>query len=73
MSYFLIGFIILSILTVIFYIASFLIFRYWHERKETYLVIPVMYTFEFFVVGFLIISIISIILSYLPDIIQLTS
>ena len=78
MSYFLIGFIILSIATMIFGIVWFSFFRYWHtsdpnsNSKMSALFVPLMFTFGFFVAGFLIVSIISIILNYLPDIIKLT-
>jgi len=73
MTPFLLLFIILIVSTIIFYIGWFSMFYYWHERKETYVVVPVLFTFEFFITGFLIISLLSIILQYVPDLLKLVS
>ena len=71
MSYFFLGFIVLSVLTVIFYIVFFSLIYYWHEKKATFVIVPLLYTFKFFLTGFLLISLISIFLQYLPDIFKL--
>jgi len=63
--------ILLFILTAIYYIVFFSLVYYWHETKLSFLVLPVIYTFEFFIVGFLIISIISIVIYYVPEILKI--
>ncbi|MBI1866165.1 MAG: hypothetical protein HY005_01080 [Candidatus Staskawiczbacteria bacterium] len=68
MSYFFIGINILFIATLIFYIVFFSLVYYWHEKKTTFVAVPLLYTFEFFLAGFLIVSIISILLEYAPKI-----
>ena len=71
MSYFFWGTIILLGATVVFYLIFLSLVYYWHERKTTFVVVPLLYTFEFFLVGFLIISLVSLVLQYLPDIVTL--
>ncbi len=73
MTPFILLFIILSVATVIFYIVWFSLFYYWHEKAESYVVVPLLFTFEFFITGFLIISLLSIVVQYLPDLLKLTS
>ena len=70
MSYFFIGINILFIATLIFYIVFFSLVYYWHEKKTTFVVVPLIFTFEFFLIGFLIVSIISILLEYLPQVLN---
>ena len=65
------GTIILFIATVFFYIICVSLIYYWHETRATYVVVPLLYTFEFFIIGFFIISIGSIVLQYLPEILTL--
>jgi len=60
--------IVLFVATAIYYIVFFSLCYYWHEAKFTFVVVPVIYTFEFFIAGFLIISIISIVVIFLPEI-----
>jgi ABC-type multidrug transport system permease subunit len=64
-------FIILLVATAIYYVVFFSLIYYWHEAKLSYLILPVIYTFEFFIVGFLIISIISILVYYFPELLKL--
>lgn len=71
MSYFLIGFIALSIATVIFWIVWFSIMYYWHNKKETFVIVPALFTFEFFLAGFLLLALIAIAFQYLPDVTKL--
>lgn len=67
MPYFFVGINILFAATLIFYLVFFSLVYYWHEKKTTFVVVPLIYTFEFFLIGFLIVSIISILLEYLPQ------
>ncbi|MDO8486595.1 MAG: hypothetical protein Q7S77_02785 [Candidatus Staskawiczbacteria bacterium] len=71
MSYFLIGINILFASTLIFYIVFFSLVYYWHEKKTTFIVVPLIYTFQFFLIGFLIVSIVSILIEFLPEIINI--
>ena len=61
-------FIFLLIATAIFYVVLFSFIYYWHLVKASYVIVPLIFTFEFFATGFLIICIISVILNYLPEI-----
>ena len=60
------GLIVLSAMTAIFYIVLFSFIFYWHLVKTSFLVVPMIFAFEFFVIGFFIVAIVSIILNYLP-------
>lgn len=72
MSYFDIGIIILFIATAIYYIGFFALIFYWHLKKTSYIVVPILFSFKFFFMGFLIVSAISLILENLSKIISLT-
>lgn len=71
MPYFFIGISILFIATLIFYVIFLSLVYYWHETKTTFVVVPLIYTFEFFLIGFLVVSIVSILLEYLPQILKM--
>jgi hypothetical protein len=71
MSYFFIGVNILFVATVIFYIVFVSLVYYWHDKKTTFVIVPLLYTFDFFIIGFLIVSLFSISLKYLPKIISM--
>ena len=71
MPYFFIGISILFIVTLIFYVIFLSLVYYWHETKTTFVVVPLIYTFEFFLIGFLVVSIVSILLEYLPQILKM--
>ncbi len=60
----------LCIATVIFYITLFSFIYYWHLVKISYIIVPLVFSFEFFTVGFFIISILTIIVKYLPFVIN---
>lgn len=60
--YFGIGIKILFILTVIFYAIFFGFIFFWSEAKRTFLIVPLLYTFEFFLAGFMIVVIISLLI-----------
>jgi hypothetical protein len=66
MDAFTVGLIVLAAGTAIFYIVLFSFIYYWHLKKLSFVVVPMVFTFEFLITGFLIISIVSIIIEYLP-------
>jgi hypothetical protein len=70
MDIFITGLIVLFIMTAIFYIVIFSFIFYWHLKKVSFIVLPLVFTFEFFAIGFLTVSIVSIILNYVPVIIR---
>jgi hypothetical protein len=65
------GTLILFILTAIFYIVCLSLLYYWHEKDTTYVVVPLMFTFEFFMAGFFVVAIVSLLIQYWPDILRL--
>ena len=70
-DYFFWGYTILLAATLIFYLVFFSLIWYWHERKATVVIVPLIFTFEFFAVGFFVVSLICLVLQYLPDILFL--
>ncbi|OGZ85419.1 MAG: hypothetical protein A2599_02250 [Candidatus Staskawiczbacteria bacterium RIFOXYD1_FULL_39_28] len=70
MDIFFILFIELLIATAIFYIVLFSFIFYWHLVKTSFVVVPVVFAFDFFKTGFFIISIITIIVKFLPSFIN---
>jgi hypothetical protein len=72
MAYFFLFLYILFGATAIYYIVFFSFLYYWHEKKSTFVVVPLIYTFNFFLIGFLIICIVSIAIEYMPDVFSLT-
>jgi len=67
MIYFLLLFKILLLLTIIYYAVFFGFVYYWHEKVQTYIIVPLIYAFEFFIIGFLVIIAASILLEYVPQ------
>jgi hypothetical protein len=67
MIYFLLLFKILLVMTVLYYAVFFGFVYYWHEKVLTYILAPVVYTFEFFAIGFLVVIAASILLEYVPQ------
>ena len=67
MSYLFWGTIILLSATLIFYLVFFGLIYYWHLRKETLIVVPLIFTFEFFLTAFLVVSLGVILLNYFPS------
>ncbi|OGZ72255.1 MAG: hypothetical protein A2908_03895 [Candidatus Staskawiczbacteria bacterium RIFCSPLOWO2_01_FULL_38_12b] len=65
--------IVLLVATALFYAVLFSLVYYWHEKKATFIVVPLLYTFEFFITGFFLVSFLVILLQYLPDIVKLTT
>ena len=72
MDVFTIGIITLFAVTAIFYIVLFSFIYYWHLKKITYAVVPMVFTFEFFIKCFLIVAAVSIVLNYLPYLIKIS-
>ena len=72
MDVFTIGLITLLAVTAVFYVVFFSFIYYWHLKMVTYVVLPVIFAFEFFIVGFLVVCIISLIINYLPVILRAT-
>ena len=70
MDVFITGLIVLLVSTAIFYIVLFSFIFYWHLKKITFVIVPVIFTFEFFVIGFFVIVIASVILNYFPVLIR---
>jgi len=70
MDFFTTGIITLLISAIVFYIILFSFIYYWHLKKISFIVLPVIFAFEFFLTGFLIVAIVSIILQYFPDLIR---
>jgi len=66
-SYFFWGTIILLVSTAIYYIIFFSLVYYWRETRANYVVVPLLYTFDFFIAAFLIISFACIFLQYFPE------
>lgn len=66
MDVFSVGVITLFAMTALFFIVFFSFIYYWHLKKVTYFVVPLIFTFEFFAIGFLIVSIVTIIIQYAP-------
>jgi hypothetical protein len=63
--------IILFVATAIFYIVFFSFIYYWHLKKTSYVVVPVIFTFEFFIVGFFIVCILALVIQYTPYLLKL--
>jgi len=70
MDVFGVGLIVLFIMTAIFYIVLFSFLYYWHEIKISYIVVPVIFTFEFFAIGFFVVVLTSLFLVYIPELIK---
>jgi hypothetical protein len=70
MDAFTVGLIVLFVATAIFYIVLFSFIFYWHLEKLSYVVVPMVFTFEFMIMGFFVISIVAIIIDYLPGLIR---
>jgi len=55
--------------TVIFYLIFAGFIYYWHEKKTSVVVIPLIFTFQFFSIGFLVICIITLAFAFGPQVI----
>lgn len=72
MSIFVVGLIVLFVMAAIFYIVLFGFIFYWHLRRVSFVVVPMIFSFEFLVKGFFVVSIIAMALEYLPVLIKAT-
>lgn len=70
MDAFIVGLLTLAATTIVFYIVLFSFIFYWHLVKVSFLVVPMIFTFEFFASGFLVVVILSIIINYLPNLVR---
>jgi len=70
MEIFLTGLITLFSATAVFFVVLFSFIYYWHLKKVSFLVVPIVFTFEFFVMCFFVVAIATIILKFLPDLIR---
>lgn len=70
MDVFTTGLVVLGVMSAIFFIVIFSFIFYWHLRKLSFIILPLVFTFEFFVMGFFVVSLVSIILNYLPQVIR---
>lgn len=70
MSYFSWLTIALLVATLIFYLIFASFIYYWHEKKTSLLILPLLSTFEFLLTGFLVICLIGLSLQFYPDIIN---
>ena len=68
MAYLFFGLIILLAATLIYYLVFFGLVYYWHERKETVVIVPLIYTFEFFLIGFLVVGVVCLTLQHWQEI-----
>lgn len=65
-----VGIITLFVSAAVFYIVLFSFIFYWHLKRVTFMVVPMVFGFEFFVMCFLVVCIISIIIQYVPEIVR---
>jgi ABC-type multidrug transport system permease subunit len=66
MDAFTVGVLVLLAMSAVFYVVLFSFIYYWHLKKVSYIIVPLLFTFEFFVAGFFVVSIVSIIIQFLP-------
>ena len=68
MDPFITGLITLFIMTAVFYIVIFSFIYYWHLKETSYVVLPLVFTFDFFIRAFAIVAIVSIFINNLSAI-----
>lgn len=66
MEVFFVGLLVLLVVTAIFYIVFFGFIYYWHLVKISFVIFPMLYTFEVFFKGFIALVVITLIIKYLP-------
>lgn len=59
--------------TAIYYIVFYSLLYYWHEKKTTFVVVPLLFTFEFFAIVFLLFALGMIMITYIPGLAPLFS
>ena len=60
------GIVTLFAATLIFYIVFLSLIYYWHLKSVTYVVVPLIFTFEFFLAAFLVITLVVLAIHYVP-------
>ncbi|MSU60564.1 MAG: hypothetical protein EXS52_01455 [Candidatus Staskawiczbacteria bacterium] len=70
MLYLFLGTIILFSVTLIFYIVFFSLIYYWHVKRISYVVVPLIFTFEFFLVAFFVVALGLIVANYFPVVLE---
>lgn len=73
MSYFFWLSIALLVATLIFYIVFATLIYYWHEKKTSIVIIPLIFTFDFLIIAFLVVCLASLALQFGPEILRLAS
>lgn len=71
MEVFFVGLLTLLVVTAIFYIVLFSFIYYWHLVKTSFVVVPIIFTFEVFYKGFIALVVITLIIHYLPFLVSL--
>jgi len=69
MDPFTIGLSVLFVCTAIFFVVLFSFIFYWHLKSISFIIVPVIWTFEFFAIGFFVVALVSIIIQNMPSII----
>jgi hypothetical protein len=71
MEVFFVGLLVLLVVTAVFYIVFFGFIYYWHLVKTSFVVVPMLFTFEVFFKGFVALVVITLIFKYLPYLVTL--
>ena len=70
MDVFITGVVTLLFFTIVFYGVFFGFVFYWHLKKITFVIVPILFTFEFFWRGVVIVVLVSVAFKYLPPLIN---
>jgi len=70
MDVFITGVVTLLFFTLVFYGVFFGFVFYWHLKKITFVIVPILFTFEFFWRGVVIVVLVSVAFKYLPPLIN---
>lgn len=66
MDVFIVGALTLFVFTVLFYGIFFGFVFYWHLKKITFVVVPIIFTFEFFWRGAIIVFLVTLAFKFFP-------
>ena len=70
MDIFYVGITTLLATVLVFFLVFFSFVYYWHVKKTTYVIIPLLFMFDIFLRGVIVVAIVSLILYYLPGLIH---
>jgi hypothetical protein len=70
MDIFYLGIVTLAVVVLVFYLVLFSFVYYWHAKKTTYVVVPLLFAFEIFIRGVVVVALVALILNYLPGLIH---